>query len=316
MYKPIHQKIHHWYAIHGRTELPWRNSDDPYEIYISEVMLQQTQVKTILDRYYFPFLQKFPTLQALASASLDEVLKAWEGLGYYNRAKHLHACAQQIDTLPQTLETLQKLPGIGPNTAHAICAFAFKQSVPVMEANVKRILSRLFALSTPNSKALWEKAYALLDHNNPFDYNQAMMDIGALICTPTQPKCDQCPLNSICQGKDSPTLYPIKKRKQTPQRVENILIYRYQDRLSLTQRTDRFLHGLWGLPSVKEIPKNAQTIGEVSHAYTHFKLLCHIYLLNEKRATQEHYFSLEEIVELAISKVDEKIVKQLKRSHL
>ncbi len=316
MYKPIHQQIHRWYATYGRTELPWRNSDDPYEIYISEVMLQQTQVKTVLDRYYFPFLQKFPTLQALASASLDEVLKAWEGLGYYNRAKHLHACAKQIDTLPQTLEALQKLPGIGPNTAHAICAFAFKQRVPVMEANVKRILSRIFSLTTPLSKELWEKAYALLDLENPFDYNQAMMDIGALICTPQQPKCDQCPLQTICQGKETPTLYPQKQTKKIPQRRENILIYRYQDRLSLTQRTDRFLHGLWGFEAVKEIPKNAQEIGEVSHAYTHFKLLCRVYLLDQTSPTKAHYFALEEIEKLAISKIDEKIVKRLIRSNL
>ncbi len=311
MYKTVHRQIHRWYENYGRRDLPWRNSDDPYEIYISEVMLQQTQVKTVLEHYYFPFLQKFPTLQALASASLDEVLKAWEGLGYYNRAKHLHASAQQIDTLPDTLEALQKLPGIGPNIAHAICAFAFKQSVPVMEANVKRILSRLFTLSTPTAKELWEKAYTLLDRENPFDYNQAMMDIGALICTPRQPKCTHCPLQTICQGKENPTLYPQKQTKTLPRRIENILIYRHHDRLSLTQRTKRFLHGLWGFPSVEKIPKSAQSIGEVSHTYTHFKLLCDIYLLEEEIPTEKYYFSLSEIEKLAISKVDEKILKLL-----
>ena len=136
MYKKTHKQIQNWYALHGRRELPWRTTDDPYHIYLSEVMLQQTQVKTVLERYYFPFLKKFPTLKVLGDAHLDDVLKMWEGLGYYNRARNLHKTASLVTSLPTDVEELIKLPGIGKNTAHALSVFAFKKAVPVMEALV------------------------------------------------------------------------------------------------------------------------------------------------------------------------------------
>ena len=160
----VHKKLHDWYAKNGRTDLPWRNTDDPYHIYISEVMLQQTQVKTVLERYYFQFLEKFPSLEVLSRADLDEVLKMWEGLGYYTRAKNLHKTAQIIQPkLPKTYEALLKLPGIGKNTASAICAFAYKQNLAVMEANVKRILCRIHVLKNPKEEELRELALEMLD---------------------------------------------------------------------------------------------------------------------------------------------------------
>ncbi len=307
--KLIHKKIHKWYEEHGRLDLPWRSTDDPYHIYLSEVMLQQTQVKTVLERYYFPFLKKFPTLKALGNAPLDDVLKMWEGLGYYNRAKNLHQTASQIETLPQTIDDLVKLPGIGKNTAHALATFAFRQPVPVMEANVKRILCRLHKMQTVNEKKLWDHAYALVDKADPFEYNQAMMDIGAMLCTPKDPKCDKCPLEAICQGKEDPIRYPTKKKRVVPTRVLHIMISVYNDRLSLSQRKGKFLHGLWGFGSV-EVPLCAsEYIGEVHHAYTHFKLRSKVYVYYEADKEQENYFSIAEIRKLAISKVDEKIVK-------
>ena len=309
MHIQTHLAIQKWYKTHGRTDLPWRTTEDPYHIYLSEVMLQQTQVKTVLERYYFPFLEKFPTLQILGNANLDEVLKMWEGLGYYNRAKNLHKTASMIDALPSSLDTLITLPGIGKNTAHAIATFAFKQSVPVMEANVKRILCRLHRLTTPHDKKLWDIAYALVDQNNAFDYNQAMMDIGASICTPKNPKCELCPLHDICKGKEEPTLYPTKKKRIVPTREQNILISLYNDKLSLTQRKGKFLHGLWGFDAVETPLCAAEYIGDVSHAYTHFKLSCKVYVYYETHKVQTDYFTTEEIQKLAISKVDEKIVK-------
>jgi len=306
--KSTHQKIHKWYKAHGRTDLPWRTTRDPYHIYLSEVMLQQTQVKTVLERYYFPFLEAFPTLEALGSAALDDVLKRWEGLGYYNRAKNLHRSAGLVHELPQQIDELLNLPGIGKNTAHAIAAFAFRQPVPVMEANVKRILCRLHRLRTPNEKRLWAFAYGMVDKENPFDYNQAMMDIGATLCLPKNPKCNLCPLESICKGKSHPERYPLRKKKTVPTREENILICLYDDRFSLQQRSGKFLHGLWGFESIEVPPCAAEYIGVVSHAYTHFKLKCRVYLYFESRPEQEHYFTPEEIGKLAISKVDEKIV--------
>jgi A/G-specific adenine glycosylase len=307
--KQIHQKIHHWYNKHGRLDLPWRTTDDPYHIYLSEIMLQQTQVKTVLERYYFPFLKKFPTLKALGEAPLDDILKMWEGLGYYNRAKNLHKTASQIEILPQNIDDLVKLPGIGKNTAHALATFAFKQPVPVMEANVKRILCRLHKIHTVNEKKLWDHAYTLVDEVDPFEYNQAMMDIGATVCTPKDPYCEICPLESICQGKEEPSRYPLKKKRVVPTREENVMISLYNDKLSLSQRQGKFLHGLWGFPST-EVPLCAsEYLGEVTHVYTHFKLVCKVFVYDELEREQDHYFTLSEIKKLAISKVDEKIVK-------
>ena len=316
--KKTHKNIHNWYKKYGRHELPWRTTTDPYHIYLSEVMLQQTQVVTVLERYYFPFLKKFPTLKSLGNAPLDDVLKMWEGLGYYNRAKNLHKTAQILSqgqtpgstpTLPSDIDELIKLPGIGINTAHAVATFAYKKPVPIMEANVKRILCRLHKLKSPTDKGLWQIAYDLVDTENPFDYNQAMMDIGSTICTPKNPQCELCPLNEICQGKEEPTLYPIKKKCIVPTREQNIMISVYNDKLSLTQRTGKFLHGLWGFPSIEAPLCASEQIGEVTHVYTHFKLTCKVYVYDELDAEQDNYFSTEEIRKLAISKVDEKIVK-------
>ena len=324
--KSIHQKIQDWYQKHGRHDLPWRMTDDPYAIWLSEVMLQQTQVGTVLERFYFPFLRRFPTLEALAEAPLDDVLKMWEGLGYYNRAKNLHKTAQivvetyrkerpsgqthrSVPMLPCDIEALMKLPGIGKNTAHAVAAFAFRQPVPVMEANVKRILCRLHKLESPADKTLWERAYDLVDKKHPFDYNQAMMDIGATLCTSTNPQCGICLLQEICEGQETPTLYPVKKRRTVPTRKQNIMITVYNDQLSLVQRSGKFLHGLWGFPAVKAPLCASEHIGRVTHAYTHFKLVCEVYVYEALDKEEEHYFTTAQIRKLAISKVDEKILK-------
>lgn len=319
MQNPTHMKILNWYKTHGRLDLPWRTTTDPYHIYLSEVMLQQTQVTTVLERFYFPFLKQFPTLQTLGNAPLDDVLKMWEGLGYYNRAKNLHKTAEMLvkqgqargiaPTLPSEIDALMKLPGIGKNTAHAVATFAYKKPVPIMEANVKRILCRLYKLKTPTDKELWEIAYTLVDKKNPFDYNQAMMDLGASLCTPKNPYCNICPLSDLCKGKEEPTLYPTKKKRAVPTREQHIMIHLYNDKLSLTQRKGKFLHGLWGFENV-EVPLCAAAyIGEVTHAYTHFKLVCKVYVYDALEKEKDHYFSTEQIRKLAISKVDEKIVK-------
>lgn len=315
MYKVIHTSILDWYQRHGRHTLPWRCTDDAYRIYLSEVMLQQTQVKTVLERFYFPFLEAFPTMKDLARASLDDVLKKWEGLGYYSRAKNLHKTATLVHALPETIEALVTLPGIGKNTAHAIAAFAYRQPVPVMEANVKRILCRIHKLETPTEKELWEYAYAMVDLKNPFDYNQAMMDIGATVCLPKNPLCNTCPLCSVCKGRQTPQSYPQKKKKTVPTKEENRLVSIYDDKLALYQRSGKFLHGLWGFETIGIPPCAAQYIGEVSHAYTHFKLKCKVYLYDENSPEQASYFSTQEIQNLAISKVDEKILSLLKQKN-
>jgi len=316
--KSTHKKIRNWYTKHGRTDLPWRNTDDAYPIWLSEVMLQQTQVKTVLERYYFPFLEKFPTLEALGMAPLDKVLKMWEGLGYYNRAKNLHKTAQILSeqghargvapALPSEIDKLIALPGIGKNTAHAVAAFAFRQPVPVMEANVRRILCRIHGMEDANEKALWQIAYDMVDKENPFDYNQAMMDIGATLCTPKAPRCEICPFESICQGKNDPQRYPTKKRRTVPTREQHIMLNVYNNKLSLIQREGKFLHGLWGFLATEVPLCAAEYIGEVTHTYTHFKLKCKVYLYDAPDESEDHYFTPQQIHKLAISKVDEKIL--------
>lgn len=272
-YRTLHARLHRWYQAHGRHDLPWRTTQDPYRIYVSEIMLQQTQVKTVLERFYHPFLKKFPTLSALAKAREQEVLKAWEGLGYYTRARNLHKAAQATaPRLPRTVEALQALPGIGKNTACAVAAFAYHAPVPVMEANVKRILHRFFAAEKLSEATLWEHAFALLDTHNPFDYNQAMMDIGAMVCTAKAPKCTACPLRTECKGKHAPEHYPAPKTaKAKPVRRYYVLVHTNpRGELYLEKRETRLLHGTYRFPQTEQAPKSSKKLGQVIHHYSHF----------------------------------------------
>ncbi len=232
-------------------------------------MLQQTQVSTVLARYYFPFLERFPTITHLAKASRQEVLKAWEGLGYYRRAGYLHEAAKlsvegglnplrasvltpaasgSPSATQDLLNSLLSLPGIGQNTAHAILAFAHHQPVPVLEANVKRVVARIFAREKDND--LWQEAATLLNRKTPFDYNQAMMDLGSMICTPKAPLCGECPANIICNGKTAPELYPARKvKKASPTRQVTIMVMEdAAGKLFLEARKDALLGGLYGFP--------------------------------------------------------------------
>jgi A/G-specific adenine glycosylase len=328
-----HAELHAWYQRHGRHHLPWRTANDPYAIYISEVMLQQTQVKTVLERYYFPFLERFPTLSALAEAEEKELLKLWQGLGYYRRAANLHKAAKQAaPTLPDTVEGLMALPGIGRNTAHAVAAFGFRQPVPVMEANVKRILCRVFAMESPTDSELWEKAWALLDRQNSFDYNQAMMDIGSGICTPLRPACSLCPLNRICAGKETPERYPAPKAEKTiPTRRQFILVCR-DERGSYyyPARTGAFLSGMHqfleregefsaSTPSAVEIDGRSfpllalKKLGSIDHAYSHFRLEAEVALaqLQGNGGNSTDWVNAEALNALPHSRTEAKIIKLL-----
>lgn len=324
----FHHALQEWYNRHGRRDLPWRNTHDPYAIYLSEIMLQQTQVKTVLERYYVPFLKKFPTLTALAKADKQSVIKQWEGLGYYNRAANLHATAIACNgALPETLEALQKLPGIGRNTASAVACFAFRKAVPVMEANIRRILCRVFALKEVNENILWEKAELLLDKQNAFDYNQAMMDIGALVCRKSAPQCSLCPLNALCQGKTSPESYPQAKAPKTnPVRSPVIVVLKdRQGGYYLRRRESRFLHGLYGFPEytagTKEIAYNRRhyplekdsIIGQVRQVYSHFTLqsVVHMITVTGKPPSGLYRATLAEMRELPLSRADHKILAML-----
>lgn len=324
----FHSRLRRWYRAHGRHDLPWRQTADPYAIWVSEVMLQQTQVKTVRERFYFPFLKRFPTIEALAGAELQEVLTLWQGLGYYTRARNIHRAAQELSTgvMPEDLESLQKLPGVGRNTAHAIAAFAFRRPVPVMEANVKRVLSRVFALEQPGDKALWERAEAVMDKKNPFDYNQAMMDLGALLCTPVAPDCPACPANGICQGKNNPTAYPQKKTKKTLPVVRQKIVVFYDGygRIFMQPREGDFLHGLWQFYETeltnkiihfnnKKYEVNVESkLGFVTHAYSHFRLEAEVYAQAVDEVPGGK--TLTEIAVLPLSRTEKKILALL-RNH-
>jgi len=307
----VKDAIYTWYQKNGRHGLPWRQTSDAYKIYLSEIMLQQTQVKTVLERFYFPFLERFPTLQSVAEAPLDDVLKMWEGLGYYTRAKNLHHTAFTCKgVLPNTPEELGGLKGIGKSTAHAICVFAYYQALPILDANVKRVLCRYFAISVKDEKVLWERAWELLHVKHPYEHNQAMMDIGALACTPKNPQCDACPLAFTCKGKDAPYNYPqpLKKAK-VPTKKRFALVVENEGKFGLIQRQEKLLHGLWGFMQVDEKPEGI-FLGKVTHTYSHFKLELDVFKAS-LHVTLQNYFTCKEIEHLALSTVDKKILKLL-----
>ena len=314
MYKEAHRSLYDWYKKNGRHELPWRLTDDPYKVYVSEIMLQQTQVKTVLERFYFPFLEAFPTLQDLASATESEVLKKWEGLGYYTRARNLHKAAKMAAPfMPNTVEGLLALPGIGKSTAHAIAAFAYRTPVPILDANVKRILYRFFGRRNADEKSLWRLAQRLFDPAHPFEYNQAMMDIGATLCLPKNAACDQCPLQTGCKAAGGdPLRYPAPRaRRSIPTRKKHIIVYRTDERFGLRQREGNFLHGLWGFPEQENAPdETAKALGAISHVYSHFRLEAEVWTL-EAHHPELTFFTRAEIADLALSGADHKVLKQL-----
>jgi A/G-specific adenine glycosylase len=277
-------------------------------------MLQQTQVKTVLERFYFPFLEAFPTLADVASCDLDDVLKKWEGLGYYTRARNLHNAARQCKgILPTNTHDLMQLSGIGRSTAHAIAAFAYREALPILDANVKRILHRYFALSERNDKKLWEYAYRLFDTKHPFEYNQAMMDVGALICLPKKPLCEQCPYEQWCKGKAEPLSYPEAKKKTIkPIRKRSIIVHQHNQKYALQQRHEKFLHGLWGFYETIE-PSTAEYLGHITQHYSHFTLEADVYVTDDE-ITEEgfEWFDPKEIAQLSLSRADHKVVDLLK----
>lgn len=215
-------KLVKWYEIHFRN-LPWRTTDDPYKIWLSEIILQQTRVVQGLP-YYLQFTEKYPTVQKLAKAKEEEVLRLWQGLGYYSRARNLHKCAKTIvekynSQFPQTFEELKTLPGIGDYTAAAIASFAFKEAVPVVDGNVYRVLARAFGIADdiakPQTKKIFfEKALTLIDPLQPDLFNQATMELGATVCTPANPNCEQCPINGDCYANvhGMQGVLPVKKK--------------------------------------------------------------------------------------------------------
>jgi A/G-specific adenine glycosylase len=260
------QRLLDWQAQHGRSGLPWQNTRDPYRVWLSEIMLQQTQVATV-KAYYAKFLERCPTVADLAEASHDEVMALWAGLGYYTRARNLHACAKAVASLhggefPLSAEALQTLPGIGRSTAAAIASFCFGERVAILDGNVKRVLARVYAFEhdiavAKHDKLLWQMATDLLPTINLNElmprYTQAIMDLGATVCTPRQPACESCPMQSICQAKAQSRVHELpvklKKLKRSSQSMWLLLARRKDGAVLLQQRpTPGVWAGLYCLP--------------------------------------------------------------------
>ena len=296
-----------WYDVHA-ADLPWRAEREAYRIWLSEIMLQQTQISTVIP-YYQRFLAAYPTVQALARAPLDEVLKLWEGLGYYSRARNLHKCAQMVaeQGFPQTVEGLMGLPGIGRYTAGAIASIAFGVRAPVLDGNVMRVFTRLLDLTAPVSDAkvqaaLWQVAEQALPAQRAGDYNQALMELGQRLCTPRKPACAECPVRHLCRAYAAQTQSerPIKQAKKASPHYDVAagLVRDDQGRLLIAQRkAEGLLGGLWEFAGGKqeagesleaclrrelreelaiEVEVGAHFIS-VQHAFTHFKITLHAY---------------------------------------
>ncbi len=332
------KSLNHWFINHQR-EMPWRKTKDPYLIWVSEVMLQQTQVDTVIP-YYLRFCERFPTMETLASSSLEEVLTLWRGLGYYRRAENLHKGVKKIvhehkGCFPDSLKDLAGIPGIGAYTAGAILSIAFNQPVAAVDGNVMRILARQFAISEDigRSKAVkvFEKLVLELMEGEPSVFNQAMMELGALICTPRNPNCPQCPVKSECQAyaQGNPEAYPVKSKKEKPAEETYVaLILKKGKTYHMEKRPDQgLLANLWGFPLLEgalyeELSALGQPLSPVSHVFTHRKWLLkpvileytedNIALLREVlKGEIEEFFSMEEIQQLPIGTAFLKIISQI-----
>jgi A/G-specific adenine glycosylase len=291
--EPIAARVVAWQRRHGRHDLPWQGTRDPYRLWLSEVMLQQTQVATVL-AYYPRFLERFPDVRALAAAPLDDVLALWSGLGYYSRARNLHRCAQAVvaehgGAFPRSAAALATLPGIGRSTAAAIAAFAYGERVAILDGNVKRVLTRVLGFGedlalAAHERALWQQAEALLPERGIEAYTQGLMDLGATLCSARAPACARCPLESPCVARREgrPQAYPVKTRRTKRGARRNALLWLAQgDRLWLTQRPPQGVWaGLWTLPLFDSTPALAsltsgwpgegEALPAIDHALTHF----------------------------------------------
>jgi A/G-specific adenine glycosylase len=265
------RRVLEWFDAHGRKQLPWKENPTPYQVWVSEIMLQQTQVATVIP-YYRRFIERFPDIPALADADLDEVLRLWAGLGYYARARHLHQAARVLrdrhgGRMPLDIAVVRGLPGIGRSTAGAILALSAGQRHPILDGNVKRLLARFAAVEGWPGQSrvqamLWDLAERHLPAERVADYTQAMMDLGALVCTPRRPRCDACPLAEGCvaRARRREMAYPAPKPKRDlPVRASRMLLLRSADGAVLLERRPPV--GIWGgLWSFPECPLEADVV--------------------------------------------------------
>lgn len=339
-----------WYARQGR-KLPWRGSQDPYAVWVSEIMLQQTRVEAVIP-YFMRWMDRFPGISKLAAASEQDVLASWEGLGYYSRARNIHKAAiitmeQHGGELPHDLATLRKLPGIGRYTASAIASMAFGQDVPTLDANIRRVLSRTFNVTEPadapaGEDILWKLAEKHLPKGSAGDYNQALMDLGAMLCLPKNPRCLICPFQGMCQARrlgSQEQLPVLKPKAKIPHHTVTAAVVRRGGKVLLAKRPSKgLLGGMWEFPGGKmEKDEKLRTcltreireelgagisVGELfgiyQHAYTHFRITLHAFFCEltdgEPKPIEVDelaWVSLENLTQYPMGKVDRKIAQKL-----
>jgi len=350
---PLAERLLNWYMENARS-LPWRGLKDPYATWVAEIMLQQTRVETV-EAYFERWMNRFPTIRSLAEAPLQQALKEWEGLGYYSRARNLHRAAQIVahehaGRLPADVAALRKLPGVGRYTAGAIASFAFGLDYPALDGNARRVLARVFnvveeARSATGEKKLWELAEQNLPPGRAGDYNQALMDLGAVICISRSPRCGVCPLQDICRAYalGVQEQRPVRKaRAKLPHYTVTAAIVRKNGKVLIAQRPPRgLLGGMWEFPGGKTQPgENLATglqreigeelgaaieVGEIfgvyQHAYTHFRVTLHAFLcdLAEGEAprtlqVQEvRWVNPEELANYPMGKIDRQIAEEISR---
>lgn len=334
-----------WYDLYGRKDLPWQVPRHPYRVWISEIMLQQTQVQTVIP-YFNRFMECFPTVKDLALAAEDQVLSLWSGLGYYSRARNLHKTAKIIHDqykgiFPETLEQLMELPGIGPSTAAAIVSQAFNKPAAIMDGNVKRVLARFFRVhgwpeQADIKKTLWNFANHCMPEQRCADYTQAIMDLGATCCTSKKPDCTHCPLNKNCQALDyeEQLILPTRKiKKQVPEYAQQFLVlHNHDDLIYLEKRPPTGLWGgLWCLPGIDtekcplnfiefnyalqgETPKQLMSF---KHKFSHFHLQIHAVSIKTKVQedciceAQGQWFEKSQLAHLGLAKPTSLILAKL-----
>lgn len=311
-----------WFE-HEQRDLPWRKDSDPYKVWVSEVMLQQTRVDTVIP-YYERFLKKFPTIEKFAEADDESILKVWEGLGYYSRVRNLHSATKEVvesygGIVPDTLDEISKLKGVGPYTAGAILSIAYGKPEPAVDGNVMRVLSRILLIrediAKPSTRKIFEKAvYELIDKDNPSYFNQALMELGALICTPTSPSCLLCPVREHCLAFQEGVAQelPVKTRKKSTKQVNwlTAVLKTSDDRFLIRKRPDQgLLAKLWEFPGIEvngrfssnrqiltgyfeneyelELELESGSFTRVDHVFSHLKWTIDVFAGTLKESVQE-----------------------------
>ncbi|HXX40898.1 MAG TPA: A/G-specific adenine glycosylase [Chthoniobacterales bacterium] len=321
---PFRRSLLRWYCHHGR-DLPWRRTHDPYAILVSESMLQQTQVVTALP-YYDAWLRRFPDFASLSRASENDVLHAWQGLGYYARARNLHLAAKIVQgrhggQFPRELNAIRALPGVGRYTAHAVATFSFDQSVPIVEANTARVLARLSDLQTsidsaPGREKLWRQAAQLVPTHGAARFNSALVDLGALVCLPRKPRCPVCPVRKFCHSRD-PERLPVKKSRPGIKRLteDHFLVVR-QNKI-LLQKADRRWRNMWILPRLKLNGLKALNSRRPIHTsvfpFTHHRVALRVFHKKEPgtNGQQRRWFSIRNLGSIPIPSPHRRAIEEL-----